>query len=66
MYVQGFPDGSDSKESTCNVRGLGSMPELERSHGGGHGNPLEYFCLENAHGQRSLAGYSQGVAKTRT
>ena len=29
-----------------------------RSPGGVHGNPLQYSCLENAHGQRSLAGYS--------
>ena len=28
------------------------------SPGGGHGNPLQYSCLENPHGQRSLAGYS--------
>ena len=26
--------------------------------GGGHGNPLQYSCLENPHGQRSLAGCS--------
>ena len=26
--------------------------------GGGHGNPLQYSCLENPHGQRSLADYS--------
>ena len=26
--------------------------------GGGHGNPLQYSCLENPHGQRSLAGYT--------
>ena len=25
---------------------------------GGYGNPLQYSCLENPHGQRSLAGYS--------
>ena len=25
---------------------------------GGHGNLLQYSCLENPHGQRSLAGYS--------
>ena len=23
---------------------------------GGHGNPLQYSCLENSHGQRSLVG----------
>ena len=32
--------GSDSKESTCNVRDLDSIPGLGRSPGGGHGNPL--------------------------
>ena len=31
---------------------------LGRSPGGGHGNPLQYSCQENPHGQRSLAGYS--------
>ena len=29
-----------------------------RSPGGGHGNPLQYSCLENLHGQGSLVGYS--------
>ena len=29
-----------------------------QSLGGGHGNPLQYSCLENPHGQRSLAGCS--------
>ena len=54
----GFPGGSDGKESACNVGDLGSIPVLGRSPGGGHGNPLQYSCLENPHGQRSLAGYS--------
>ena len=35
---------------------MGSIPGLGRSPGGGHGNPLQYSCLENPHGQRSLAG----------
>ena len=30
----------------------------EDSPGGGHGNPLQYSCLENSHGRRSLMGYS--------
>ena len=29
-----------------------------RRPGGGHGTPLQSSCLENPHGQRSLAGYS--------
>ena len=54
----GFPGDSDSKESACNVGDLGLIPGWGGSPGGGHGNPLQYFCLENPHGQRSLAGYS--------
>ena len=54
----GFLGGSDSKESTCNVWNPGSIPGLERSPGGGDGNPLHYSCLVNPHGQRNLAGYS--------
>ena len=54
----GFPGGSDSKESTCNTGDLGSVPGLGRSPGGMPGNPLQYSCLENSHGQKSLAGYS--------
>ena len=52
-----FP-GSDGKESACNVGDLGLIPGLGRTPGGGHGNALQYSCLENPHGQRSLAGYS--------
>ena len=40
------------------VRDASSTPGLGRFPGGGHGNPLQYSCLENSHGQRSLAGYS--------
>ena len=54
----GFPGGSDSKESTCNVGDLGSIPGFRRSPGGRHGNLLQYPCLENPHGQRNLAGSS--------
>ena len=39
------------------VRDEGSISGLRRSPGGGHGHPLQYACLENPHGQRSLAGY---------
>ena len=53
-----FPGGSDGKESACNAGDLGSIPGLGRSPGGGYGNPLQYSCVENPHGQRSLAGYS--------
>ena len=53
-----FPGGSDGKESACNAEDLGLIPGLRKSHGGGHCNTLQYSCLENPHGQRSLVGYS--------
>ena len=53
-----FPGGPDSKESACSAGDKGSIPRLERSTGGLRGNPLQYSCLENFHGQRSLSGYS--------
>ena len=52
-----YTGGSDSKESFCNVGDLGLTPGLGRSPGGGLGNPLQYSCLENPHGYRSLVGY---------
>ena len=55
LQTLGFPGGSDSKESACNVGDLGSIPGVGRSPGGGHDNPLQYACLENPHGQRSLS-----------
>ena len=53
-----FPGGSDDKESTYSECDLGSIPGLGRSVGGKHDSTLQYSCLENPHGQRSLAGYS--------
>ena len=47
MQKLGFPGSSDGKESTCNAGDLDSIPGLGRSPGGGHGNPLQYSCLEN-------------------
>ena len=60
-----FTGGSDGKESTHNVGDLGLMPGLGRSPGGGHSNPLQYSCLKNPHGQRSLAGYIQYMGLQR-
>ena len=53
-----IPCDSVSAESAWNVGDLGLIPGLERSPGGGHGNPHQYSGLENPHGQRSLVGYS--------
>ena len=48
----------NSPASSGDVMDAGSIPGSGRSAGGGHGNPLQYCCLENPiHGQGSLAGY---------
>ena len=61
-----YPDGSEGKESACNAGDLGSIPGLERSPGGGHGNPFQDSCLGNPHGLRRIVGYSSQVAKSWT
>ena len=45
----GFSGGSDGKKkkSACNAGSPGSIPGSGRSPGAGHGNPLQYSCLEN-------------------
>ena len=40
------------------IRDLGLIPGLGRSPGVKYGNPLQYSCLENPHGQRGLVGFS--------
>ena len=60
-YILGFPCGSAGKESTCNVRDLGSVPGLGRSPGERKGNPLQYSGLEN-----SMNCVVYGVTKSRT
>ena len=55
---QGFPGGAVVKNPPANAGDVGSIPGWGRSPGEGNGNPIQYSCLENPHGQRSLAGYS--------
>ena len=43
---------------------LGMIPRLGRSSG--LGNPLQKSCLENPHGQRSLAGSQRACTHIRT
>ena len=52
----GFPGGSAGKASACSAGDMALIPGLGRSLGEGHGNLLQYSCLGNFHGQRSLAG----------
>ena len=46
------------KNTPANVRDTGPIPGSGRSPIVGNGNTFQYSCLENFHGQRSLAGYS--------
>ena len=57
-YNVGFPGDTDGKESACNAGDLGSIPLLGISPGKENGNPLQFSCLENPNGQRSLELYS--------
>ena len=59
--IQGFPGGSDGKESACSVEDLGLIPRLGRSPGEGNSYPLQYSGLEH-----SMDHIVHGVSKSRT
>ena len=44
----------------------GPIPESGRSHGGAHGNPLQYSCLENPMDGGAWRATVQKVAKSQT
>ena len=55
-----IPQWLSGKESISNAGDAGDtglIPQLGRSPGGGQGNPLQYSCLGESHGQRGLAGW---------
>ena len=66
LVAQGFPGGSDGKESACNVRDWGLIPGLGRSSGEGHGIPLQYSCLENPMDRGAWQATDHEVEKSRT
>ena len=43
----GFPAGASGKEPTCQCRGKRRRFNPFPTPGGGHGNPIQYSCLEN-------------------
>ena len=43
------------------IRDVGSTPGSGKSPGGGHGNPLQYSCLENPHGEEPGRLQSMGL-----
>ena len=58
--------GSNGKESACSVGDLGLIPGMGRAPGGGHGNPLQYSCLENFIDRRAWRATAHGVTERRT
>ena len=56
--MSGFRAGSDGKESACDAGDTGLILGSGRPPGGGHGDPLQYSCLENSEDRRATVGYS--------
>ena len=63
---EGFPGGSDSKESAFSAGDLGSIPGLGRSLGKGNGYPLQYSWLGNPMGRECWQATVHRVAKSWT
>ena len=69
VYVYEFPWCLSGKEPAYNARDtgdVGSIPGSGRSPGGGHGNPLQYSCLEDPMCRGAWRATVHGVAKSQT
>ena len=64
LWSEGFPGGSDGKESVCHVGDSGWIPGSEQFPGEGSGDPLQYSCLGNPMDQG--AWWAMGVTKIWT
>ena len=65
----GFPGGPVGKESTFNAGnagGVGLILGWGKSPGGGHGNLLQYSCLENPEDRGAWRGTVHRVTKSQT
>ena len=54
------------KDSACNAGDPGSVSGSGRTSGEGHGNPLQYSCLENSIDRGDWRATVQGVAESDT
>ena len=64
-----FPGGSSGKEPACHagdIRVAGLIPGLGRSPGGGHGNQLQYSCLESPMNRGDWQATIHRVSKSQT
>ena len=62
----GFPGGSVVKNLPANAGDVGPIPWSGRSPGGGHGNSLQYSCLENSMDRGAWSATVHEVAKSQT
>ena len=66
LSLLGLPWWSDGKESACNARDPGSIPELGGSPGEGNGYPLRYSYLENPMDRGAQWATVHGITKSWT
>ena len=67
--IMGLPRWLNGKESACDeedIKDMGSIPGLGRSPGGGHGNPLQYSCLESPMDRGAWQATIHRVSKSQT
>ena len=65
----GLSQWPSHKESTCNARAAGAVDLIHgsgRSPEGGHGNPLQYFCLGNPMNRGAWRATVHRMAKSQT
>ena len=65
----GFSSGASGQESTAfegNVRDTGSTTGSGRAYGGGHGNPVQYSCLERILWTEEAGRLVHRITKSRT
>ena len=74
-YRQGFQKSGASQvelgvknppANAGDTRDMGSIPESGRTPGGGHGNPLQYSCLENPVDREAWRATVHRVTKSQT
>ena len=56
----------NSPANAGDIRDTGSIPGLGRSPGGGHGNSLQYLCLENPMDRGAWWATVHGVTESDT
>ena len=66
VYFLGFPGGLVAENPPANAGNMGLIPDPGRSPGGGHDNPLQYYCLENPMDRGAWQATFHRVAKSWT